>query len=251
MYKHFIFFIIALSFFFCQLAAGQSVTNGFEEENNIYEKVYDAKLNYNKLETQNMSRQYARQPVLLALIFTRCTGICNPFLVQLKENLQFKTDAEKYKVLVISFDPRDTQEDMMQLARLLKLENNKQWLFATTGDIEKLNLSVGFHPTWDSIRGQFDHNALLVGINKEGYITKKLIGLRNQNDLGLLISSVNDVFSPSYRLPGNNQLLSCFNYNPKTGKNTPGLGLLILALPAIITLLLLFGISCSVRHKQI
>ena len=140
---------------------------------------------------------------------------------------------------------------MMQLARWLNLENNKQWLFATTRDIEKLNLSVGFHPTWDSTRSQFDHDALLVGINKEGYITKKLIGLRNQNDLGLLISSVNDVFSPSYRLPGKNLLFSCFNYNPETGKNKPGLGLLFLTLPPVITLLIVFGISYGVRHKQI
>ncbi|MGV8139955.1 MAG: hypothetical protein AB2L20_32620 [Mangrovibacterium sp.] len=251
MYKHLILIIIALSFFSCQLVPGQSVTDGYEEENNIYEKVYDAKLNFNKDEAQNMSQQYARQPVLLALIFTRCSGICNPFLLQLKENLQFKTDTESYKVLVLSFDSRDTHEDMMQLAQWLKLENHKQWLFATTGDIEKLNLSVGFHPTWDSIRSQYDHDAFLVGINKEGYITKKLIGLRNQHDLSLLISSVNDVFSPSYRLPGKNQLLSCFNYNPQTGKNTPGLGLLILALPAVITLLLLIGTSYVVKQKRI
>lgn len=139
----------------------------------------------------------------------------------------------------------------MQLAQRLNLENNKQWLFATTRDIEKLNLSVGFHPKWDSTRSQFDHDALLVGINKEGYITKKLIGLRNQNDLGLLISSVNDVFSPSYRLPGKNLLFSCFNYNPETGKNTPGLGLLFLTLPAVITVVLLLGISYMVKQKRV
>ncbi|BBE20130.1 hypothetical protein AQPE_4321 [Aquipluma nitroreducens] len=251
MFKHFIFCFLALSFFFNQLAVAQIASTGFEEENNIYEKVYDAKLNLNNGDYRTLTQLSAIKPVILALIFTRCSGICNPFLLQLKENLQFKTDTGNFSVLVLSFDPRDTREDMINLSKGLNLGNNKQWLFATTGDIEKLNLSVGFNPLWDSIRSQYDHDALLVGVNKEGYITKKLIGMRNKSDLELLIRSVNDVFSPSYRLPAKNQLFSCFNYNPETGKNTPGLGLLFLALPAIIALLLLFGISYSVRHKQI
>lgn len=251
MFKHFIFLFITLSFFICQQAEGQSAVNGFEEENNIYEKVYDAKLNFNKDEAQTMAQLYGKKPILLALIYTRCSGICNPFLVQLKENLQFKTDTGNFRVLVLSFDPRDTRQDMQQLAQWLNLENNQQWIFATTADIEKLNLSVGFKPSWDSSRSQYDHDALLVGINQEGYITKKLIGLRSKPDVELMISSVNDVFSPSYRLPGKNQLFSCFNYNPQTGKNTLGLGLLILALPAILSLLLVLGISYGIRHKHI
>jgi cytochrome oxidase Cu insertion factor (SCO1/SenC/PrrC family) len=251
MFKHFKYLFIALSFFVCQQAEGQIVTTGFEEENNIYKKVYDARLNVNKDVVQTMAQLYGKKPILLALIYTRCSGICNPFLVQLKENLQFKTDADNFKVLVLSFDPRDTRQDMQQLAHWLNLENNQQWIFATTADIKKLDQSVGFKPSWDSIRSQYDHDALLVGINKEGYITKKLIGLRSKADVASMISSVNDVFSPSYRLPGKNQLFSCFNYNPQTGKNTPGLGLLVLALPAILSLMLVLGISYSVRRKEI
>lgn len=251
MFKHFIFYFIALSFFFNQLAGAQIASTGFEEEGNVYEKVYDAKLNLNNGDNRTLAQLCTSKPVLLALIFTRCSGICNPFLVQLKENLQFKADTDNFSVLVLSFDPRDTREDMVTLSKSIDLENNKQWLFATTSEVEKLNLSVGFNPVWDSVRSQYDHDALLVGINKEAYITKKLIGIRNKSDLELLIRSVNDIFSPSYRLPNKNLLFSCFNYNPETGKNTPGLGLLFLALPAIITLLLLLGISYGVRHKQI
>ena len=247
MFKYFIFIIIALSFFFTQLARAQIASTGFEEENKIYEKVYDARLNLNNGDNRTLAQLCTRKPVILALVFTRCSGICNPFLVQLKENLQFKTDTGNFCVLVLSFDPRDTRGDMVNLSKSLNLENNKQWLFATTEDIGKLNRSVGFDAVWDSIRSQYDHDALLVGINKEAYITKKLIGIRNKSDLELLIRSVNDVFSPSYRLPNENQLFSCFNYNPETGKNTPGLGLLFLALPAIITVLLLLGINYGVN----
>ena len=251
MFKHFIFAFIVISLFFCTLTVAQIASTGFEEENNIYEKVYDAKLNFNRETNSTLAQLCTRKPVLLALIFTRCSGICNPFLIQLKENLQFKTDTGEFIVLVLSFDPRDTHEDMVHLSERLNLENNKLWLFATTSDIKKMNQSVGFNPLWDSIRSQYDHDALLVGINKEGYITKKLIGLRTKSDLELLIRSVNDIFSPSYQLPNKNRLFSCFNYNPETGKNAPGLGLLFLTLPAVITLLLLVGIGYMVKQKRI
>jgi hypothetical protein len=135
------------------------------------------------------------------------------------------------------------------LAKKFGLNNDNQWTFAVTDNIENLNKSVGFDPVWDSVQNQYDHDALLVGINKEGYITKKLIGLRDEHELELLINSINNVFAPTYRLPNQNQLFSCFNYNPKTGKNTPGLGLLFIALPAVITLLMLFSISYIVRSN--
>ncbi|MDP2339005.1 MAG: hypothetical protein Q8N05_21635 [Bacteroidota bacterium] len=251
MFKRIILSFIAGSFFYCTAAFGQVNQANWKEDANIYEKVCDASITINKGVNLTLSQLYNEKPVLLALIFTRCSGICNPFLLQLKENLQFKISAGEFTVLVLSFDPRDTREDMELLSERLGLENNEQWLFATTGDIEKLNQSVGFNPVWDSTRSQYDHDALLVGINKDGYITKKLIGLRNRQDLAQMINSVNNIFSPSYRLPNKNLLFSCFNYNPETGKNTPGLGLLFLALPAIVALLLVFGISYSVRQKQI
>jgi hypothetical protein len=136
------------------------------------------------------------------------------------------------------------------LAKRLGLENDKQWTFAVTDNIDNLNKSIGFDPVWDSTQKQYDHDALLVGINKEGYITKKLIGLRDEHELELLFNSMNNDFAPTYRLPYKNQLFSCFNYNPKTGKNTPGLGLLFIALPAIITLFMLFSISYIVRSNK-
>lgn len=249
MFKYIIVFLTIGSSFFCTSAFGQESPADWKEEANIYNKVFDASITTSNDVSFSLSQLYVKKPLLLALIFTRCSGICNPFLVQLKENLQSKMSNENFEVLVVSFDPRDTKEDMSLLSKNLGIENNEQWLFATTEEIEKLIQSVGFNPVWDSTQNQFDHDAMLVGINKEGYITKKLIGIRDRQALGLLISSVNDVFSPSYRLPGSSQLFSCFNYNPKTGKNTPGWGLLFLALPAFIALSLVLGINYAARNR--
>jgi len=65
-----------------------------------------------------------------------------------------------------------------------------------------------------------------------------LLGIRTVDDLQLMIRSIHNVFIPSYRLPTKSNIFSCFNYDPKTQTNRPGLGLLFVALPAIITFLI-------------
>ena len=246
MFKNIVFTVLTLSFVY--ITNAQTASTGLEEETNIYEKVYDAPLNLTTGQQIAFHKLYSGKPILLALVFTRCTGVCNPFLLELSGNLQFKD--KSFNVLVLSFDPRDSLKDMQLLAKRFGLENNKQWFFGTTNNIEELNKSIGFNPVWDVARSQYDHDALLVGINSEGYITKKLIGIRNRHDLDLMIASINNVFAPSYRLPNKNTLFSCFNYDPATGKNVPGSGLLFIALPAAITLLLLLSISYSVRNRS-
>ncbi|HAH56580.1 MAG: hypothetical protein KUL83_06165 [Lentimicrobium sp.] len=242
--------LLLLIFGFCNFADAQTTSTALKEETNIYERVYDAPLQVVGQESATFDELYAQRPVILALIFTRCTGICNPFLVKLKESLQFKDGDDSFRVMVLSFDPRDNLSDMHRLAQNLGLEENEQWAFAITDSISELTQSVGFDPVWDSARRQFDHDALLVGINREGYITKKLIGLRERGDLDLLTGSINNVFVPTYRLQNQNMLFSCFNYDPVTGKNKPGLGLIFLALPAVLTASLLISISILVRRSR-
>ncbi|MGV8946955.1 MAG: SCO family protein [Lutibacter sp.] len=248
MFKNIVFTVITVSFVL--ITNAQNNAADFKEEVNIYEKIYDIPLTIDGEQKLAFHELYSGKPLLLALVFTRCTGVCSPFLLQLKQNLQFKNKDNSFNVLVLSFDPRDGIEDMELLSKRFGLEDNKQWLFGVTNKIEELNQSIGFSPILDSISGQYDHDALLVGINSEGYITKKLIGMRQGHDLDLLIASVNNIYSPTYRLPNKNALFSCFNYDPATGKNTPGIGLLFIALPTVITVLLLLSISYIVRNKN-
>lgn len=247
MFKNIILAILTISF--CTITNAQTIPSVAKEESNIYEKIYDAPLNLAGKRQMMLSELYSRKPLLLAMIFTRCTGVCNPFLLELKGNLQLSVKDNSYNVLVLSFDPRDSIKEMNLLAQKFDIEKDKQWIFAVTDSITKLNQSISFDPVWDSIRNQYDHDALLIGINSEGYITKKLVGLRSGHDLDLLVASVNNIYSPTYRLPNKNLLFSCFNYDPKTGKNKLGLGLLFIALPVVLTVLLLISISYFVRRK--
>lgn len=247
MLKNTIFLIIAVGS--CNLTNAQSLSGGIAEEVNIYQKLYNAPLVVSGKDQVSLNDLHSKKPLLLGLIFTRCSGVCNPFLMQLNDNLRLTANKSSVNVVIVSFDPEDDADDMVSLASRLGLETNEQWTFAVTDSIAQLNRSIGFYPLWDSVRNQYDHDALLVGINKEGYITKKLIGIRSPHDLEQLIASANNVFLPSYRLPGNSSLFSCFNYDPETGRNTPGPGLLFLALPAVTTVILLVAISFVVRNK--
>lgn len=234
MYKGILFLIISISWFNSAFADPETGYN-LSEEQNLYAKIADVPLNSTAGNIQ-LSEIYKESPVVIAFIFTRCTGICNPFLLRFSENMQELNSNKNFKILVVSFDSTDSLSDMENLAYRFGLKDNDQWIFATTPQISTLNASVGFNPVWDSIRQQFDHDALLAGIDKNGLITKKLVGMRNKRSLTAMIRTINDEFTLSYPLPRKNMLFSCFSYDPITGKQTPSIGLFIMILPAILTL---------------
>ncbi|MEQ8879974.1 MAG: SCO family protein [Cyclobacteriaceae bacterium] len=237
------FILISLALIF--QCTAQSA-DGWKEEQGVYEQVHDAPLRLiNGRETS--IRQLARdRPVVLALIFTRCAGVCNPFMLRLKRQLKLIKEDPGFQLIVLSFDPRDRMADMQAYAKRFGMVGEANWYFAVTSEISSLNQSIGFNPVWDSSRQQYDHDALLVGINSQSYITKKLLGLRDYGDLTQLAASIHNEFSPTYQLPGQNLLFSCFNYNPRTGKSKPGLGLLFIALPAVLAFMLLLVIRLMV-----
>jgi len=230
----------------CESIDAQSAS--IKEEANIYEPVSDVPLTLKGEKLSYFHDLYSQKPILLAFVFTRCSGVCYPFLLQLKEDIQL-IDNTSINVLVLSFDPRDRLKDMEEMSQRMGLWNNSQWLFGVTDSIEKLKYSISFFPQWDSVINQFNHDALLVGINQDGYITKKLLGIRGRHDLELMIASMNNVFSPTYRLPSKNTMFSCFDYDPTTGKSKPGLGLFFVALPTILGVFIVVSIQFIVRGK--
>lgn len=250
MYKNiFLCFFLILT---RSLSWGLEGKEALSEEENIYQKIANVAITVKGREYP-LSAFYSKNPIIIAQIFTRCTGICMPFLLQLKTNLQFIQTGKSYKILVLSFDPRDSESDMQQLAETFSLQNDSNWIFATTDEIETLNNSTGFRALWDSSSLQYSHEALLTGINSEGIIKKKLIGMKNREAISNLISEINHGFIPSYSIPGQNSMLNCFNYDPVSGKNKPGIGFLIMAVPALATflLVLLLGyLSKRLYHRR-
>lgn len=221
----------------------------WREEQNIYEKIYNAHLQLADGSNTTIRQLSSKSPLIVTLIFTRCTGVCYPLLLRLNEELK-NADSEKFDVLVISFDPRDSIKDMINLSNRFGLENNKDWNFSVTDSIALLNKSVSFNPVWNDSAQQFNHDAYLIGVNNQSYITKKLIGMRDTKSLNALIRSINSEYSVTYRLPSKNNAFSCFNYDPVTGESSPGLGLLFIAIPPALSFLILITIRLVVYLKK-
>lgn len=221
----------------------------WREEQDIYKKIYNADLQLADGSSSTIRQLSSKSPLIVTLIFTQCKGVCYPLLLRLNEELK-NANKEKFDVLVISFDPRDSLKDMVALSNRFGLEKNKDWNFAVTKNINLLNKSVSFYPVWNDSAQQFNHDAYLIGVNNQGYITKKLIGMRDTKSLNALISSINSEYSVTYRLPSKNSLFSCFNYDPVTGESSPGIGLLVIALPPVIAFLIIIGIRVYVYLKE-
>lgn len=241
------FFFFALVAFSNVVLCNTDNAYSFSEERKLFTPIKNVEIRTAEGKT-NLSDLYDKSPIILVLVFTRCTGICSPLLSNVKENIRQQQTNEKYKVLVLSFDSRDSISDMLQLAKRYKLEHDKQWIFATTNQIGPLNISVGFNPIWDSTSQQFDHEALVVGVNGNGYITKKLNGLRASSDFHSLIKEINNEFVLSYPLPRKNMLFSCFTYDPATGKKKISIGMLVMLLPVVFTLLVVAGLA-TIKRK--
>jgi cytochrome oxidase Cu insertion factor (SCO1/SenC/PrrC family) len=111
---------------------------------------------------RSLSGLWHEGPLLLTLVFTRCAGVCSPYLRAFEAadaQLGAPTDIRR---VVLSFDPRDTVEDMQKTAAHLTLSGRPDWTFsiATPEDIGRVLRAAGFWFTWDAAREQFDHPAM-------------------------------------------------------------------------------------------
>ena len=197
-----------------------------------------------------LSDIWREKPVLLTLVFTRCAGICSPFLMSLKSAVDAIGGAGgDYRMLVLSFDPRDTPADMAALAGHIGVSGNGDWIFGTStaAEIERVAKATGFWFQWDTERGQFDHPAMLVGV-RAGRIARLLVGgIVLPVRLKEVVDELRGEFVPAYPLPGR-ALFRCFQYDPAVRRFKPDWGFLLLLLPGCTALFGTFWIFRSARR---
>jgi cytochrome oxidase Cu insertion factor (SCO1/SenC/PrrC family) len=194
---------------------------------------------------RRLSRLWREGPVILTLVFTRCAGVCSPYLRALHaadERLGAPADVRR---VVLSFDPRDTVEDMRRTAAHLEVADRADWIFgvASPADIERVAHAAGFWFTWDADREQFDHPAMLVAV-RDGHIARLFVGgTITPARLAEVLREARGQFVASYPLPGNARF-RCFDYDPATGRATLAWGSLLMLIPAVTAVagtLMIFG----------
>ena len=177
----------------------------------------------------------AQRPLLVGLVFTRCAGVCSPFVGSLRTAVGRVGGAGRdYSVLLLSFDPRDTADDMDALGQRHGLRAGDGWVLGTAApqEVRALADAIGFWWRWDAGRAQFDHPALVAAV-RDGRLQRLLVGAQVAPPrLQEAVREAAGAFVGAYPLPGR-VLFRCFDYDPATGRLRLDWGLLVLGLPAL------------------
>jgi cytochrome oxidase Cu insertion factor (SCO1/SenC/PrrC family) len=193
------------------------------------------------------------RPLLLAFVFTRCTGVCSPFLMSWRAADQQISRRADVARLVLSFDPRDTPADMAEVAHHLRADADPGWTFGVAApvDVRRLTETVGFWYEWDQSRQQFDHPAMLAAV-RDGHLVRLLIGgTVTSGRLDEFVREATGEFIPSYPLPGRARF-RCFQYDARSGRITLDWGFGLLLIPVFtvsLTTALMFAAGARIRRS--
>ncbi|HKV81545.1 MAG TPA: SCO family protein [Candidatus Sulfotelmatobacter sp.] len=186
-----------------------------------------------------LSAIWRSKPLLLTMVFTRCAGVCSPFLHSLKSAVSEAGGlGADYRVLVLSFDPKDTVADMKMMAESLGVKSNPDWIFgvASPSDIRKVSAATGFWFQWDRPLEQYDHPAVVVAIDR-GRVVRMLAGATvPPASLSEIVQELRGKFVASYVLPGK-VAFRCFEYDPNSGRYALDWGVILLLLPGTLAML--------------
>jgi protein SCO1/2 len=203
-------------------------------------EVPDVGLRYADGGSGRLSDLWAERPVFVTLVFSRCAGICSPYLGLLKKTVeQVGASGERYQMVVISFDVRDSPEDIMALAKYHGLEADRGWTFAVPADMEELTAlcrSLDFDFRWDERRQQFNHPATTVAL-RDGKFVRLSVGEEiTPRRFKEMLADARGEFVSMYPAPGQRgALFRCFDYDPERGF-TPNWGMLLLVFPGVAAL---------------
>jgi cytochrome oxidase Cu insertion factor (SCO1/SenC/PrrC family) len=205
-------------------------------------EVPDIGLRFANGERGRLSDLWAERPVFVTLVFSRCAGICSPYLGLLKKTVkQVGSSGERYQMVVISFDANDRPRDMMAMAKHHGLEADRGWTFAVPAsedDLSALCQSLDFDYRWDEQSRQFNHPAITVALRAGKFVRLSVgeeISPRLFKDI---LADAWGEFVPIYPIPGQRgALFRCFDYDPDRGF-MPNWGMLILIFPALAALTL-------------
>ena len=166
-----------------------------------------------------------KKPVMLNLISYTCTQVCTAeaeVLQNTLKDLPFRVGNE-FDIVTVSIDERDTTA-MAQAHQAESLgnyghkESKNGWHFLT-GDkqsIKALADSIGFRYVFDPTNKEYLHPDGLILLTPEGRVSRyfyKLDYPARDVKFGLMEASQNKLGSPL-----DSFALTCFHYNPTTGK---------------------------------
>jgi len=200
----------------------------------VYKQIPDVAIETGASTAMRLSKIWSEKPLLLTMVFTRCAGVCSAFLRSLRAAvLDAQGLGQDYRIVVLSFDPRDTTDDMEMVAESLGVKLDPNWIFAisSAAGIRQVAAASGFWFQWDPSAQQYDHPSLVEAID-HGRVVRMLAGTNvPRASLREVIQELRGRFVPSYALAGK-VAFRCFEYDPNRDAYRLDWGLLFMLLPA-------------------
>jgi len=199
------------------------------------------------------------KPVVMALVYYKCSMLCPQVLHGLATGLKSTTltPGKDYEVLTFSIDPMDTTQDAVAEKRKFLSDMGRpvaadavHFLTANQASIDAISGATGFHfvrvPGPDGKMDQFAHSSVIMFATPDGKMSKYLAGIDYQpRDLrmALLEASEKKISNPVDLL-----ILYCCNYSPTAGKYTVSV-IRVLGIARMVTLAGLIALIVLITRK--
>ena len=168
---------------------------------------------------------FGKKPVVLLFVYFECPMLCKVELNGLVRNLRALSISagREFEIVTVSIDPREDAK----LASAKKrgyvkwydrpgVEHGWHFLTGDEPSIRRLTGVAGFRYTYDAKSDQYAHPAGLIVATPGGRISRYIYGVdfpASDLRLALVEASSGKIGSPVDRL-----LLTCFHYDPTTGR---------------------------------
>ncbi|MHB1423391.1 MAG: SCO family protein [Gemmataceae bacterium] len=194
----------------------------------------DAEFRDEQGQTVTLGDCMAEKTTILVMAYYRCPKLCNQVLNDLAAGLTDVLKRTSWKlgdqlnVVTVSFDDREKpelaaakKESYLKEYRLPNMDKGWHFLTGKQQSILRLANAVGFQFRYDPKNDLFAHPACILILTPEGKVSRYFLGLADKTfardlRLGLEEASDHKIGTPVV----DRIALSCFYYDPETGKYT-------------------------------
>lgn len=216
-----------------------------------------------------LAKCVAGKPTILILAYYRCPMLCGEVLAGVLDACRkmpaTMTCGKEFSIVAVSFDPKEKHElahakKMHFVTEYGRKEADWGWHFLTghKESIDKLTAACGFRYEFDPMLKEYNHPSGIMVITPEGIISRYFPGIEylDRGFNGQLLQDPAKTLRLTLVEAGEGQIgtvsdkvfLSCYEYNPHTGKYSANV-MRIMQAGGILTLLIIAGVYARTSWK--
>jgi protein SCO1/2 len=209
------------------------------------------------------------KPTILVLAYYRCPMLCGEVLAGVLDACRnmprSMTCGNEFNIVAVSFDPKEKPglakaKKMHFVTEYGRKEADWGWHFLTgkKESIDKVTAACGFRYEFDPMLKEYNHPSGIMVLSPEGTIIRYFPGIEylDRGDNGQLLADPSRTLRLTLVDAGKGKVgsvsdkvfLSCYQYNPHTGKYSANV-MLIMRAGGLLTLLIIAGVYARTNWK--